>query len=207
MFKMPTGYTYQVQSGEVKSEKDFILHCAEQFGALAPRRDENFSMNKFRKYVPEDSYYVKKYKEAKDGLLKFKLMSDNTIRNEIINNYNKKIKDNKDYKKKLQQERNRYITMLSKVENWNPPTQEHAGLKRFCIEQLTESIKFDCSSDYVPDIPKPNVTKQGIDIYRDRYIEEYEKDIKYYKDKANDEIEKAKERNAWIEQLLNSFNQ
>lgn len=36
--------------------------------------------------------------------------------------------------------------MLDQVQLWQPPTDDHMGLKEFMIQQIEESIKFDCAS-------------------------------------------------------------
>lgn len=95
----------------------------------------------------------------------------------------------------------RYETMLAQVSAWEPPTPEHNGLKDFMLQQITESIKFDCSSDY--DDPPTRVPgalwlHQRIERTRDRisrHAAEYEK-----------EVERTEGRNRWLKALRDSLN-
>jgi hypothetical protein len=204
---MPTGYTYQVQSGKVTSEKDFILHCAEQFGALASKRDENFSIDKFRKYEP-NSYYVDHLSQARLKLSEIAKMTYDNIKEKILSDYHQKVEDNKKYIKKVQEERKRYTIMLEKVESWVPPTKDHIELKKFAISQLQDSINHDCDLKYYNEanISKPDTSIDSINKYIEERIEDYKKDIKYYSKQIESERKKYTEVNKWVEDLLGSFS-
>ncbi|VTR91619.1 unnamed protein product [Gemmata massiliana] len=43
--------------------------------------------------------------------------------------------------------------MLEHVRAWEPPSTDHENLKQFMIDQLRESIDFDCRGEYREPLP------------------------------------------------------
>lgn len=85
--------------------------------------------------------------------------------------------------------------MLMQVKNWNPPTADHEGLKKFMIEQLQEGIKSDCR--YTPDAPQRLTGAE----YKQQLIEETQRSIEYYTTNIVEEVTRAKEKTKWVRAL------
>ncbi|KAF6630668.1 hypothetical protein H6F38_14670 [Paenibacillus sp. EKM208P] len=45
--------------------------------------------------------------------------------------------------------RKRYEVLLDEVILWNPPTAEHTELKKFCVNQIKDSIELDCDERFI----------------------------------------------------------
>ena len=94
----------------------------------------------------------------------------------------------------------KYDNMLRKVNSWNPPTEDHAGFKKFMVEQILESIRFDC---YVLDIPE----FYGTDKWFDRKMDDTLRRIAYCEKEHRIEVAKTKERNKWVRLFLESLRE
>lgn len=199
---MATGYTHRVQNGEVVEVKDYILNCARQFGALMHMREDNSTDIKYREV---GDYHLKSLNKASDNLEQLKKMTDEDIKKEIDKNYEERIKSINRSIDKQEKDRERYLNMIEKVNEWNPPTKEHLNLKEFAIKQLQESIKHDCENTYIQ-IMKKELRKETISEYRDNMMKLYSKEIEYHNDSYQKEIAAVEGVNKWISDLVNSFN-
>lgn len=92
--------------------------------------------------------------------------------------------------------------MLSNVNNWQPPTKDHEELKRFMIDQLEQSIKFDDMSRYYMDNPAILLTGQSWILKKKQ---ECLMDIAYHTKERTEEISRTLERNKWIKDLRDSL--
>lgn len=141
---MPTGYTYGVQEGKVTTLEDYAKTCARAF--LWQSRDSN--EQDLLKLISDEKtveYYVKSLAEAEALLFKLDALDEDGWR-KLYDDEHKELKAFEDgYNARKELERNRYTEMLEKVQAWTPPTVTHHDLKKFMVEQLESSIKFDCS--------------------------------------------------------------
>lgn len=197
---MPTGYTAPLYEGKEMTFEQFALRCARNFGALIRMRDEPFDAP-IPEEFPVDEYYQKNYEQAKAAYEKFKQHPPTD--EELEEAYAKYVQKETNHAKKANERaafrRQRYEAMLSKVMEWEPPTEEHVNLKNFMVEQLEDSIDFDCSECH------PHITE------KQKWME-YERSGKFYEDNlrvSKDSLEKATkscaERNAWIKDLRDSL--
>lgn len=193
---MPSGYTADIHDGKDVTFKDFALSCARAFGAFIHQRDDNIKDKPKLRVKNDDNYHIAKINEAKIWVKPTKAEFDAYVVKQTAY-YNEQI----DKRNKL---KIRYEDMLQQVKKWNPPTKEHDGLKKFMIEQLTESMNFDCSFDYYErELEKlKNLTyKDYVNDMRDSN----KRDIKYHIEqlkKKNDNDDKA---NKWITDLYKSL--
>jgi hypothetical protein len=138
--------------------------------------------------------------EAKN---KLKSIEDTSIENaeviarkeykKAVEDYQVRIDENKDL-------RNKYESMLHKVKNWIPPSDNHIRLKEFMIEQLNSSIDFDCSDIH----SKPPVMLSGA-LWLDQNITSVLHDIQYHLVKQDEENKRTAERNVWVKLLRDSL--
>jgi hypothetical protein len=198
---MPTGYTWGVSNGSITSEKEYILQCARAFGATIMMRDEPLS-TPIPDEFPLSSYHSEKLNQLNVELEEVNKLSDAEIEERIeLENWNA-IESNKRYRNENEVENKRYEDMLIKVNEWNPPTEEHVSLKKFCIDQIIESTKWQTDLDkfYPLEIPKLNPEEWKINR-----IERINKDILYHTRHHEEEVARTKNRNVWIQQLRESL--
>lgn len=196
---MPTGYTAAIAEGI--TFKDFVMQCARNFGALIDMREDPIDAKIPNKFEPS-SYYKDKVKEIEADIANLMLMSiaQAAIKateeyEEAINIHIKGIKKNNDLLYK-------YNKMLSKVKAWNPPTVDHINLKEFMINQIEESIKYDCDNSYYEN---NNPILHSGDIWKVNRINKLTKDLNYYQKKYLEEVNSVNEKNIWISQLRKSL--
>lgn len=204
---MPTGYTADVADGKVIDFKDFATHCMRAFGACIHMRDEPFD-KKYESRVPS-SYYYERFEEAKREFENLEKMSDD----DIINEYNKSLKDDIDRNKKYLSEKRikrKYLEdMLKQVNEWTPPTDDHIKFKEFMVEQLESTIDFDCKEDWTLDEIKTLENKMmdqvdPLKIRQDKF-KSISEDIARYRKQIEDEENRCNTANKWVSDLIESL--
>lgn len=98
--------------------------------------------------------------------------------------------------------RERYETMLAKVQAWTPPTQEHRELKNFMVKQLEKSIDFDCNTTY-PEVPE----RLSGAAYKEQQLHSARWQVSYHTEHGEEEIKRAKERTDWVRALRQSLTE
>ena len=117
--------------------------------------------------------------------------------------YQKEVESKRRYYEEKLALKDRYEKVLAEVKEWQPPTPDHNSLKDYAINQLQESIAFDCGNleEYSKDIPKPT-PEEYINSKIDHCIWE----VNYYKRNWEDEVKRTSGRNLWIKQLRESLS-
>lgn len=202
---MPTGYTAPIYEGEENfTFKKFAMRCARNLGALIEMRGEPLDAEiDFDKCFQPSDYYKKALERVEKEYQEF--LDNPPTAEELGKKYDEKV--NNDFKKFLEQKESRkalqerYAAMLEQVKAWEPPTEEHNGLKDFMISQLQESMDYDCIvySPYTDD--------------REEYIEYHMspdpllKEIAYYKERYEKEVELCNNRKQWVIKLIESLKE
>lgn len=202
---MPTGYTAPIYEGEENfTFKKFAMRCARNFGALIEMRGEPLDAEiDFDKCFQPSDYYKKALERVEKEYQEF--LDNPPTAEELGKKYDEKV--NNDFKKFLERKESRkvlqerYAAMLEQVKAWEPPTEEHNGLKEFMIRQLQESVYYDCVvySPYTDD--------------REEYIkyhmstEPLLKEIAYYKERYEKEVELCNNRKQWVIKLMQSLKE
>ena len=196
---MPTGYTAKIADGI--SFNDFIMDCARAFGACISMRDEPND-----KPIPEkfeaSKWYKEKYEATQkelESLSKLSIETASTIANE---DYEKAVASRQEGITKNDRLKERYYAMLGCAKQWQPPTPDHIELKSFMIKQIEDSVKFDCDNSY-------HLKNQPVLLSGEKWIEKRRakllKDLDYYFDENQKEIERNNGRNAWVKALRESL--
>ena len=193
---MPTGYTADIYNGKDVSFNDFALKCARAFGACIEQRDDDPNDKPKLIEKTEDNYHIKKIEKAKKWKKPTKAEFDAYVKNQTAY-YNEQI--NKQNKLKSS-----YQKMLDKANAWTPPTKEHEGLKKFMINQLTESMEFDCSNDYYQR-ELNNIKQLTYNQYVKDMRDSNKRDIEYHTNALKEDNERVDTRNAWISALYKSL--
>lgn len=192
---MPTGYTAKIKEGQTFNE--FILGCARAFGALIEMRDEPGDAVIPESFAPSN-YHNDKRKLAEVELIEIRNMSAEEVKKaaklaylDAKEDYDSRARERNELKK-------RYAAMLVEVTKWEPPTPDHQGLKEFMVQQLSESIKFDCY-EY-----EPPIEQSADDWYKDR-LSASERSVAYHREEYRKEIERAGSRSEWLKKLRDSL--
>lgn len=193
---MPTGYTADIYDGKDISFSDFALKCARAFGACIEQRDDDLNDKPKLIEKTKDSYNIKKLEEAKKWKKPTKAEFDVYVKLQTAY-CNEKI----DKQNKLKAS---YQRMLDKANAWTPPTKEHEGLKKFMINQLTESMEFDCSNDYYQR-ELNNIKQLTYNEYVKDMRDRNKRDIEYHTNALKEDNERVDTRNAWISALYKSL--
>lgn len=197
---MSTGYTAAIEKGI--SLRQFILSCARAMGACIMQRDDP-SDELPKKREPTD-YHSKKIAEAEATLAEIKAMSDDAAYTKATEEYKRELESIESSIRGKNELKGKYESMLAQVRSWNPPSSEHRGLKDFMTSQITESISFDCGGSYYRDRAKELKRLSG-PKWKDKEIKRALHDLDYHQREHNEELERCRSQNEWIEQLYKSL--
>lgn len=98
--------------------------------------------------------------------------------------------------------------ILSDVRKWQPPTQDHNGIKDFMIDQIEKTIDFDCKTEYHEKVLiefENELLNINASKIRKEMIEQAEKDLAYHNAEHLKEIKRCEESNKWVSELLKSL--
>lgn len=191
---MPTGYTDNIKEGI--TFKDFALQCSRSFDALINMRDELFDAP--IKYSEPSDYNKKQIERLRTELDKLCALSTGEIEQLHDKEYTKELLSWESNKLQIEKLLSKYNIMIKNVRKWIPPTKEHDGLKKFMIEQIEESIRFDCTI-----YDKPQKTNVG--LWFSEKKESLQKSIDYNIGEDIKEIQRTNKRNQWIKKLIDSL--
>jgi hypothetical protein len=197
---MATGYTAAIEDGI--SFHDFILRCARGMGACIMQRDD--PANDPPKIQEISDYHKKALVEAETKLKEIKEMTDGVVAQKAKEENDTEIASIEAGIRKNNNLRDKYRAMLSQVEAWQPPTPDHIGLKTFMLEQIRESISFDCGGSYYQDRLK-EAAPLSAQEWKAKHLKKALWDFNYHKDELSKEIERAESRNNWIRRLYESL--
>jgi len=191
---MPTGYTNAILEGCTFQE--FVWRCARNFGALIMMRDGPIDAPIKQQEV--DSYYTESLVRAEDEYVRFNKLSQDELKAEYLTYAKEQDADRAKAESKRLEEKDRYLEVLNHVTTWTPPTPEHQGLKDFMIQQINESIRFDCG----------DMSEYYETLSYDHWLTKKSKDVKWQLQYHREALEKQKTlvagRNQWINALHNS---
>lgn len=190
---MPTGYTYQVENGEITTLEQYAMTCARAFGALITMRDDPMDKPIPENFEPNTKYYDEHIERASAALQELPSLGveecDARAKAEFDAAMASHIKGEKErYEQKV-----RYANMKEMVTAWKVPSALQE-LKNFMIQQIDESTKF---GDYKAD---PPVRLTG-EKWREKELEKASRDLAYYTKERDKEIERVKGRNQWLADL------
>ena len=194
---MPTGYTAKLYDGEQDFE-GFALTAARAFGALIEMRDTDLDAAIPDEFTPSP-YHSDRLAEAHRRLEEARelTVADCTAMAEA--DYERWQTETKASAAETAARRARYEAMRERALAWHPPTDEHTGLRDFMVQQLEESIDFDCTT-YKSTPPTLNGRE-----WRDRAIAKAVRDIDYHTKELEADRKRAAERTAWVRALRESF--
>lgn len=192
---MPTGYTADVKDGI--SFKTYAMNCARAFGACVELRDEPGGGERIPDEFKPSDYHAKAGQRGRDDLAALlALTPEQRERNAAKAWYDAETARLMRLEDKRKQ-REAYEAMLAKVNAWEPPTPEHAGLHEFMRTQIEQSIDFDCGGDYGT-TPTPRLTGEQ---WAAQEAARLNLDIAYHEQEHAAEVARAASRTAWVRAL------
>lgn len=196
---MPTGYTAAI--ADDISFRDFVMQCARSRGALIEMRDCPLSTPIPKRFEPSD-YHIKQQQRAENEVQRLLKITEEEAEIEAQRDYEKECADNAQSIEKTINLRRKYEAMLEQVKAWKPPTTEHIELKQFMIDQIVDSMKFDCSTSYYTRYQPQRLT--GADWLKKK-LDAATDNCKYHQDAYHKEVARVESRNQWVKELKESL--
>ena len=196
---MPTNFTYDLYAGNEMTFPEYAMRCARASGMLAGMRDDPIDA-----VIPDEfeanSYYIEQLEKARANVARINKWDDAEA-----GRYAQYIYDRERcrYEEELFNKavlRERYEAMLEKARAWTPPTPKHQKLKEIMIQQLEESIDFDCSTDHLTAPVLPTDV-----AFKEEALRTARQEVSYYTKCCKEDEERAKERTEWIKALRQSL--
>ena len=198
---MPTGYTSDLYEGKDIAFPDFVMKCARASDALIDMRDDSMDATIPEKFEAS-SYHTDQLEKAVADVARIKAWDDTEADSQSQLAYDRAQREYEGLLAGKAAMRERYETMLAQVKAWTPPTSEHRDLKDFMVKQLEESIRYDCSTDYLP-VPE---CLTGA-AYKEQRLHSARRNVSYHTEHGEADKKRAEERTAWVRALRQSLTE
>lgn len=199
---MPTGYTAKLMN-KGQSFDEFVWTCARAFGALVTMREDSLDTPIPDEFKPRCSYHEEALIKSREKYRELLEMCWDEIKDWAEIEKSNLIKYDEDYIRNSEQENKRLADMRVLVCSWDPPSEDHASLKNFMLDQIKIST-MDLSFTY--DRLKVLKSRTLTDLYNEA-VEEATRSIEYHKSESLKEIERARSHNQWIKTLRDSLGE
>jgi len=190
---MPTGYTHILIDKPKTTFKQWVLRCARAMGACVMQRDE--SMDNPPRFTSEGTKYNEQ--ELLSAKAQLERLEKMTLLEAETQAFAEFMKDKAAYDKmclELSARRKVFGAMRAKVEQWEPPSEDHEGLKEFMLQQLdTETPFLD-----PPDPPKKRTDEQWLADS----IQSAKDDVEYHEQQIKSIRERDDGRQKWLAELF-----
>lgn len=196
---MPTGYTAAIKDGITFDQ--YALSCARAFGALINMRDEPASAEIPERFEPSP-YHMDTLEQIQARMNEVEAMTPEQCSAVEESEHKEATARTLKAIEAAKQLRGKYSAMLDQVDQWQPPTDDHAELKRFMRDQITESMKFDCdTSFYKRSMPRRITPEQ----WKADRIKAMRRDYAYHEKAYIEEVDRIEKRNKWLAALRESL--
>lgn len=198
---MPTGYTAPIADGI--TFKEYAMGCARAFGALIMMRDEPQNAE-----IPEafkaSTYHKDAIEKAAMELKELLAMDHAIAAAKAKESHQKHIDYHTEAIAKDEALAAKYKAMLAEVEAYESPSPDHDNFKKFMADQITESIKFDCSLNYHREAIESAKLMSGAEwiLSEKRRLDD---SMEYHKREHQKELDRTNERSEWVKKLRDSL--
>lgn len=199
---MPSGYTEGILSGTINDLNDFIWMCARGFGAFITQKD-NIDEPPILKEKP-NPYYKNKIKQLLNEQQKYNEYTDNDWQSTYLKYIEDQLKDIDNNIKEKIESKEKYENILNQVKEWIPPNENFHKLKSFMINQIEESIDFDCDTSFWQE-RKNKISNLKLEQYKRNVLNDINESLILNKEYYDEEVQRVKERNQWKQQLIESI--
>jgi hypothetical protein len=192
---MPTGYTQDVINGKVTTAQEFAKECARAF--MWNMRDTDRAAE-LRMPERNDSYYAEDLPRATDELIMWDHSSEEQKYAQWSEYAEEIEKRAVEHRAEAAANRERLTKLLAEVESIGVP-ETHAEFKKFMVDQLTETIRYDGTfrEDYYKIVPY------------ERWAESRRSELLKAIHRAADGLREAQERHeksvAWVTTLAKTY--
>lgn len=188
---MPTGYTAAVQNGEITTLREFAMLCVRAMGVAIAMRDEPMDRPLPEAFEPRTEYHDKGILAARERLEWLSTLTTDAIETHAQAAYEADLKRFNESEARRQEQESRYQNMLAQVEAWQVP-EDISGLRGFMLDQLRQSIDFDCS----PTGERPVKVAGPKWFEQEKTKADWE--LGYHTQQRDAEVKRANERNEWL---------
>lgn len=195
---MPTSYTEPLHSGTPITFEQFVLRCSRAMGAAIMQRDESLDVEIQLREVSD--YEIAAVDLAGNALAQALQRTDEEWTALQAATIAKAEQFRTDYVAKKNGIRERYVAMFEQVRAWKPPTAEHLELKKFMVDQIEESLRFDVGT-YEPTVP----AELPVAEFREQEVGKLARDLGRATERLEQERERVRGQNAWVIALRESL--
>jgi Tfp pilus assembly protein PilN len=196
---MPTGYTAAIKGG--LTFEQFAMSCARAFGACISLRDESGGGEKIPERFEPSDYHQRALAKAQQELADVKALTPDACEQRATEEHRQAEEHRQQCLREVEDLRQKYDQMLDAVSEWVPPSADHRELRTFMRDQIEQSSKFDCDTEFYTR-PTPRLT--GAEWKKQR-IKTLQGSIVYHEEGHAAEVERTNQRNEWIRLLRESL--
>jgi tRNA U34 5-carboxymethylaminomethyl modifying enzyme MnmG/GidA len=194
---MRTYYTGKLMD-ENLSVRDFVDICSYQFGAFIHLRDSDEAERKSNRIPVVSESHINSMREKQSELKEFLEIPEDHKKMRFNEWKQKRTAYYINSLKKEKQEYDKLKSAYDKINNTKFP-ENLSGLKRFCLEQLENTVKYRDCGYYTEQIAK--IKRTDFEDWRTNTINELKRKIDYHFNEHTKEVERVKGRVAWIKEL------
>lgn len=196
---MPTGFTADIKDGI--SFKTFAMNCARAFGACMTLRDEAGGGEMIPDTIEPSTWHGNQAANDRTALADLEVMTPAQLDRAALDDFDKAETYRVGRLQEDDAQQAAYAAMLAKVNAWTPPTPDHERMKEFMAEQITSSMRFDSSREY---LSKPTERKPGTQWFAERR-QILAASIARHDHEQAEENRRAAERTQWLRALRTSL--
>jgi hypothetical protein len=196
---MPTSYTQKLME-QGQSFPEFVMLCARAMGACVTMRDDDLGIPIPDKFEPS-SYYPDRLRQAEARLKKLR---DMTPPGRLRHGAKLKADKFKEYGAWLDKELlecDRLDAMAKQVARWNPPTDDHSGLKEFMLDQIRISRP---DTAYIERL-LVDISEKSASEFFDAELDDAISDVTNTRKHMEEDITRTNDRNTWLAQLRDNL--
>jgi hypothetical protein len=166
-------------------------------GALVHMRDDSCD-TPIRYPETHSEYHEEQLSRAKVLLNNLEQLSPEDVEAHLLADHKRAVASYEKSLAEAKENRRRIGHLQAEIEGWDPPTQDHVGLKELMTRMLEQDLPYEGKCLY----PKPTLEKAQ--AYLEHKIDSAKRDVDYY----TKEIAKSKAQHAecvaWIDALKES---
>jgi len=203
---MATGYTADIVDGKITTFKEFATKCMRAFGATMHMRDE--PLNTPYRPAETSQYYLHELAELEKEKARIESMSEEDLVSTRKNELLERKRELEEIIRERKESRKRLEKILAEAKKYQPPTEDHEGIRKFMIAQLETTIEWDGSSEYyekeLKEV-KEKINDLNPEEIRKELLDDIIYDLKYYTEKHNEDLKSVERSNKWVEDFLKSI--
>ena len=200
---MPNGYTADIYEGKPTTLADYLMGVGRGMGFAIMQRDDPAS-EPVRRVEPQTRYYDEALAEARAVLADLDGLTMAQAAERASAEYEAEVSSWLEERDRRLGMRSRYVDMIAQVEAWEPDPLVRV-VKEQAIKYLRESLDFDVGPEGEEMRYRPYPRLLGGAEWVNAKRAKAQRDVEYNEAERAKEIERAAERNRWIDAFLGSL--